>query len=514
MIASSKEATKLRTIIAVSSIECPRVYRLRASTSYKQPFQPPPLRAIIALGGDLVERRVSGVNMRATGPVSCALRRLMAAVCLLCVVGGAFAAQSIVRDLPPDLGIPAAAQAGPGFDADKATHAYLGLLSPEQRRLSDQYFEGGYWLALWDALWTVAACVLLLVTGISGRMRRWSERLSRRKWVSTPVCIALILVALFLLDLPLSIYEDFLREHRYGLSEQAFGGWLRDQLVIAGTNVVIFALVLSLIYAAVRRAGSRWWIWATGLSFVALMFVQLIAPVYLLPLLNDYKPLPDGPVKEAVLSLARANQVPTSHVEWFDASKQTTRISANVAGLLNTTRIALNDNLLNKTSLPEIKAVLGHEMGHYVLNHVWKEPILFALVIGLAMVLLSAAMDAALARWGTRLNLTDRADPAGLPLAIALFSVIFLVLTPLQNLIVRSYEAEADAFGLNASREPYGWAMAAMRLSTYRKIEPGKLEEFLFYDHPSGYERVHAAMIWLRENQSTKPAAQINPGQK
>jgi STE24 endopeptidase len=439
----------------------------------------------------------------------------MAAACLVCLVGGAFAAQPIVRDLPPGLHIPTAAQTGPGFDVDKATQAYLDLLSPEQRTLSDQYFEGGYWLGLWEVLWTVAACLLLLVTGISGWMSRLSQRLSRRRWISTPVYIAQLLIALFILDLPLSIYADFVREHHYGLSEQAFGGWMRDQLVIAAANGVIFTLVLTLVYAAVRRAGSRWWIWATGLSFAALMIVQLIAPVYLLPLLNDYRPLPDGTVKEAVLSLARANQVPTSHVEWFDASKQTTRISANVAGLLNTTRIALNDNLLNKTSLPEIKAVLGHEMGHYVLNHPWKEPILLALVIGLALALLAVAMDAARARWGARLGLADRADPAGLPLAIALFSVIFFVLTPVQNLIVRSYEAEADAFGLNASREPYGWAMAAMRLSTYRKIEPGMLEEFLFYDHPSGYERVHAAMIWLNENQSATPTTDppTNPGQ-
>jgi STE24 endopeptidase len=336
-------------------------------------------------------------------------------------------------------------------------------------------------------------------------MKRFSQRLSRRRWISTPVYIAQFLIALFLLELPLSIYTDFLREHHYGLSEQAFGGWMRDQLVIAAANVVIFAIALTLIYAAVRRAGARWWIWATGLSFATLMIVQLIAPVYILPLLNDYKPLPDGSVKEAVLSLARANQVPTSHVEWFDASKQTTRLSANVAGLLGTTRIALNDNLLNKSSLPEIKAVLGHEMGHYVLNHVWKEPILLILPIGLALALLAVAMDAALARWGARLGLGDRADPAALPLAVALFSVIFFVLTPIQNLIVRSYEAEADAFGLNAAREPYGWAMAAMRLSTYRKIKPGKLEEFLFYDHPSGYERVHAGMIWLKENQTLVP---------
>jgi STE24 endopeptidase len=154
--------------------------------------------------------------------------------------------------------------------------------------------------------------------------------------------------------------------------------------------------------------------------------------------------------------------------------------------------------------------VLGHEMGHYVLNHEWKEPILFSLVLGLAMALLSLSLDRALARWGGRLGLKDRADPAALPLAVALFSVIFFLLGPILNTITRSYEGEADAFGLNASREPHGWAMSAMRLSTYRKISPGKLEEFLFYDHPSGYQRVHSAMIWLKENQT---AVAATPGQ-
>jgi STE24 endopeptidase len=384
---------------------------------------------------------------------------------------------------------------------DNATQAYLNLLSPQQRKLSDQYFEGGYWLQLWQLIWGAGACAVLLFTGGSRRIGDWSKRVSERRWISTPLCIGVCLIALFLLGLPLTLYTDYLREHQYGLSEQSFGGWARDLTIVAGINVALGALAISAIYAAVRRAGARWWIWATGLSFVFLMVVQLIAPVYLLPLMNDYKPLPDGPVKDAVLSMARANQVPTRHVEWFDASKQTTRISANVAGLLGTTRIALNDNLLNKTSLPEIKAVLGHEMGHYVLNHVWKEPILFTLVIGVAMALLSFSMDRALVRWGGKLGIADRADPAGLPLAIGLFSVIFFVLTPLTNTISRSYEAEADAFGLNAAREPYGWATAAMRLSTYRKISPGKFEEFVFYDHPSGYERVHAGMLWLKENQ-------------
>lgn len=427
---------------------------------------------------------------------------ILAAVCATLLAGGAPAAEPLVRDLPPGLQIPAAARPGPDFDVERATQAYLDLLSPPQRASSDRYFEGGYWVQIAELLWTVAACVLLLISGASQRMSRFSQRVSKAKWISTPIYVALLVLAIFILGLPLSIYTDFIREHQYGLSEQSFGGWLRDQLIMLGPSVLLAAAAMTCIYAAVRRAGARWWIWATGLSYVFLMFVQLVGPVYLLPLLNDYKPLPDGPVKEAVLSLARANQVSTERVEWFDASKQTTRISANVAGLLNTTRIALNDNLLHKTSLPEIKAVLGHEMGHYVLNHVWKAPILLTLIIGAALWLLHISMDRALARWGSRLNLRDRADPAALPLAIALLSVIFYVLGPIQNLVVRSFEAEADAFGINASREPYGWAMSAMRLSTYRKISPGKIEEFLFYDHPSGYQRVRAGMIWLKENRS------------
>jgi STE24 endopeptidase len=435
------------------------------------------------------------------------LRRLLVVLLLTGLFAGTASAGTIVRDLPPGLQIPAAAQPGPAFDADKATEAYLNLLTPQQRELSDRYFEGGYWIQLWQTLWTVGTCALLLLTGIAQRLRDWTQRVSHRRWLSTSIFIALFLLASFLLDMPLSIYTDYLREKQYGLTTQAFSGWLSDTAIIIAVNATFAALLLTAIYAAIRRAGSRWWLWASGLTFTFIMVFSLVAPVYVAPLLNDYKPLPAGPTRDAVLSALRANDIPTDHVEWFDASKQTTRLSANVSGLFGTTRIALNDNLLNKSSLPEIKAVLGHEMGHYVLNHVWKEPILFGLVITFALGLLHISMDGALARWGQRLGLGDRADPAALPLAWALAVTIALLTTPLQNSITRSYEAEADAFGLNAAREPQAWAMGAMRLSTYRKLQPGPVEEFLFYDHPSGYERVHHAMLWFKENQATAETA-------
>ncbi len=409
-------------------------------------------------------------------------------------------------DLPPGLQIPDAARPGPDFNVDRATQAYLDLLSPQQRKQSDAYFEGGYWLQLWGFFYGIGVAALLLWGGISRRMRDIARHLGRRPWLHTWAYVVMFLLAYFVLSLPWSIYADFIREHQYGLATQDFGGWFGDQLKSLMVSAIILPLVLVAIYAAVRRVGSRWWIWASGIAFAFTLFAMMLAPVYVEPLFNTYKPLRPGPVRAAVLSLARANQVPTDHVVEFDASRQTTRISANVAGFAGTTRVALNDNLIEKTSLPEIKAVLGHEMGHYVLNHGLRGTIYFTLVLAFGFWFTHRLLDWCLARWGSRLGLEGRADPAALPLAFAILSLFFFVATPLTNSIVRQMESEADAFGLNAAREPNGFAMVAMRLSTYRKIHPGPLEEIIFYDHPSGYDRVHAAMVWLKENQDNPTA--------
>ena len=406
------------------------------------------------------------------------------------------------REFPPGLQIPDAARTGPDFDVERATQAYLDLLSPEQRRLSDAYFEGGYWLQLWGLLYGVAVCAVFLLTGLSRWMRDLSERIARRPYLQNATYVALWLVAGFVLALPLSIYVDFVREHQYGLATQGFGGWFGDQLKGLAIGLVIMPWLIALLYRAIRRAGPRWWLWGSGGALVFMTLGAMLAPVYLAPLFNDYRPLREGPVRTAVLSLARANQIPTDNVVEFDASRQTTRISANVAGFAGTTRVALNDNLLDKTSLPEIKAVMGHEMGHYVLNHSLRLIIYLTLVIAAGLWFTHRVFDFLLARWGGRLGLRDRADTAALPLAWAVLTLFFFLATPLTNTISRQAEAEADMFGLDAAREPYGFAMAAMRLSTYRKIHPGPLEEVVFYDHPSGYARVRGSMIWLKENQA------------
>jgi STE24 endopeptidase len=231
-----------------------------------------------------------------------------------------------------------------------------------------------------------------------------------------------------------------------------------------------------------------------------MLFVFMITPVFVSPLFNKYLPLDPGPVRESVLSLVRANEIPTDNVRWFDASKQTKRISANVSGLFGTTRVSLNDNLLNRTSLPEIKAVLGHEMGHYVMHHALQHALFFTLLAGVGFFILERFHQRALTRWGARWGVVERGDPAGLPLALAILSAYFFVAGPIVNRNTYVAEAEADLYGLNAAREPHGFATVAMRLGAYRKLEPSKLEELIFYDHPSGKRRVEMSMRWLAEN--------------
>jgi STE24 endopeptidase len=198
--------------------------------------------------------------------------------------------------------------------------------------------------------------------------------------------------------------------------------------------------------------------------------------------------------------MARANQIPAKQVFEVDASRQTTRVSANVSGVLGTTRIALNDNLLKQCTLPEIRMVMAHEMGHYVLNHGAKLLTYFGIFILIGFALTRVFFDAAVKRWGIRLRVRGIADPAGLPLLVLILSTLLFIATPLLNTVVRVTEREADAFGINTSREPIGMAKAALKLGAYRKLDPTPLEEFIFFDHPSGRARIRMAMDWKAAN--------------
>jgi len=398
--------------------------------------------------------------------------------------------------------IPAAAQASDHFDVDAATEAYLAEMPASAQARSNAYFEGGYWLILWDFLYGVVVALLLLNLRWSAAMRDLAERITRFRWLQTFLYWVEYLVLTTILTAPIAIYEGYIREHQYGLATQTFGPWLGDQLKGLAVNLVLGGALVVVLFAIVRKLPRTWWIWGAVVMMLFTIFAVMIGPVYIQPLFNKIVPLNDPKITQPILSMARANGISAHDVYETDASKQTTRMSANVSGFGNTMRITLNDNLLRRGTPGEIQSVMGHEMGHYVLNHIPKTLMFLLIVFVCFFAFLNWSINFCLARWGDKWRVRNIGDPAVLPLVVLLASIFFFVLTPIQNTQTRTEEAEADMFGLNASRQPDGFARAALHLGEYRKMRPGPVEEWIFFDHPSGYNRIHRAMQWKKENMS------------
>jgi len=418
---------------------------------------------------------------------------------VLCAAN-ALAQPPAANEMPSVVQVPPEAEASAHFDANAATNAYLAQIPADKIARSNAYFEGGYWLILWDFLYGVVVALLLLNLRWSARMRDFSQKVTRFSPVHTFVYWLQYLVLTSILVFPLTLYEEYFREHKYGLATQTFGPWMADQLKQLGVNLVLGGVLMMLLVGIVRRLPRSWWIWGAVVTIVFQAFAVLITPVYILPLFNKVTRLQDPKIVDPILSMARANGIPAKDVYQVDASRQTTRMSANVSGFANTMRITLNDNLLRRGSPEEIQSVMGHEMGHYVLNHIYKFTIFVSIVIFLAFVFLHQSLDWALQRWGEKWQIHGVGDTAVLPLVILVVSILGFVITPIMNTYIRTEEHEADMYGLNTSRQPDGFAQAAIHLGEYRKMSPGPVEEWVFFDHPSGRNRIYDAMRWKAEN--------------
>ncbi len=388
------------------------------------------------------------------------------------------------------------------FDADAATAAYLATMTPAARARSDAYFQGGYWLMLWDLLLGLLLAWVLLGWRFSARMRDFAARLVRFPWAQTALYAIQYFILTTVLTLPWAAYEGYVRERQYGMSNQGLTDWLGEQAKGLVITLIFGTLAAVAIYAVIRRLPKTWWLWGSAVAILFLIFQIALSPTYLEPVFNQFYPLAESPLKQRILSLARANGIPVEQVYEFDASKQTTKMSAHVSGMAGSAQISLNDNLMNRASPEEVEAVIGHEMGHYVLNHVYKGVLAFGVLVVIGFAFMSWAFGRVTLKFGARWGFRDVGDVAGLPLLVALFSVYGFTLTPVFNTITRSMEAEADAFGLNAARQPDGAAQAALHLAEYRKMQPGAVEEVIFFDHPSGWNRIHRAMVWKAENVS------------
>lgn len=386
-----------------------------------------------------------------------------------------------------------------GFDVAAATAAYLAQVPPEAHAEAIAYTRGGHWLLLWGTLVSIASAWVVLRTGVLTRIVGAIERRRPRAALATAAAALAFIVLDFVLTLPWAAYSAWWREKAYGLDNQSLGAWLGEAAIGGLINAVLLTLLLTVIYVLIRRAPRTWWAWAGGVTGVFVVLAVVIAPVFIEPIFNTYTEAPPGAVRDAVVQLARDNGVPADKVYVYDGSRQSDRYTANVSGLFGTARVAMSDAMLQRATLAEVRAVVGHEMGHYKLGHVlWTALWLSLLAVGVFW-LIDRLFAAAARLMGAR-NVTGLGDPTGLPVVWAMLAVIGLLLTPALNGIIRVGEEQADRFSLERAREPDGLASALVKTIEYRAASPTPLEELIFYSHPSVENRVRRAMEWKAAN--------------
>ncbi len=267
------------------------------------------------------------------------------------------------------------------FDPAAATAAWLATLSPQETARAVAYTHGSHWLILWGFLVSALVAWIIVRTNLLVSLRSRIER-RRRRPVLASFCVALLYsVVSWLLTLPWAAYQGWWREKQYGLTSQAFGGWLGEAAISAAIGAVVGSLLLVAIYALIRRARRFWWMWASGVTAAFIVIGLVLSPLVIEPIFNTYTPAPNGPVRDAVVALAKETGTPSDKIFIYNGSKQSDRYTANVSGLFGSARVAMSDTMFKKgADLAEVRGVVGHEMGHYAHVHVlWTVAILIVL---------------------------------------------------------------------------------------------------------------------------------------
>ncbi len=377
------------------------------------------------------------------------------------------------------------------FDVEAATAAYIDGLGEEALAQAAAYTTGNQWLMLWGLL--ISAMVTLIIIR-TGWLTKTDDKLSKRGFIIRVFSIsAVYLVVSEVLEMPWSVFSGWWRETEYGRTSQPLMDFLSQGLLALAISALLFSFFMVAIYAFIQKAKKLWWLWGGTFSGVCVAVLMVVGPTYIAPLFNDYQPVPPGEVRDAVEAMAINAGIPTDRIFMYDGSRQSNNFTANVAGIGGAARIAISDVALDEATLDEVKAVTGHEIGHYKLGHVWDGVFLTIVIVMASFFIADKAFNAVARLFGAQ---EDIGDPTTLPVLLFLVGVIGIVTQPMSNTLSRMNETEADHYSYEMVDLPDGMASALVKTAEYRNPRPGKLEEWLFYTHPSVEQRVRAAMEW------------------
>ncbi len=350
-----------------------------------------------------------------------------------------------------------------------------------------------WWLA--SRAWSITVPLALALSGLGARLRDWAWKRGRNWLGAGLLFVVAYLVVVNLIHLPLGAYLGFVRPRAYGLSNQSFVDWLVDEGKEFGVTLAVAVPAFFAVYGLIARFPKRWWLACGLLALPAIAFLALVAPVWIDPLYNEFRPMRDKALEARILALAARCGIDVDRVFEVDMSRKTSAVNAYVTGLWGTKRIVLWDTLIAKLEPDQVAAVMGHEMGHYVLNHVWQGVLVVSLLSLLGLYLAHRILAWLIPRWAHRTRVRGLDDFASLPLLVAAALALNLLLAPVGYAFSRHMEHEADQFSLELTRDNRAAATSfvALQRENLGYPRPGWLYQVVRSTHPSLGERVDFA---------------------
>ena len=367
-----------------------------------------------------------------------------------------------------------------------------GLL-PEPTSQAIQYQNSQDWFWCADQLMGLAIPLLVLFSGLAGRLADRCYRLSGNRWFPAIALFAIAYATIdFSLNLPLAFWEGYVNEHHFGLGTGSPGQWVKGQLVGYGVTLIAVALLTWIPYFFMRATPRRWWLWSAIAFVPVFIFMHIVSPIWVAPLTNRFEPLANKSLEAKIDALATRAGVSRPTILVKDESRTSKLPNAGVRGVFGTTRIVINDNLLEMTDERELLVVLAHEMGHYVHADVWK---FIAIQVGLLLAgfwLADRLGRIAIPRFEPRWGFRSLSSIASLPLLYLAFNLAVLATTPAVNAFIRRVEHNADLFAIDLTHDNDA-AMSVIRKAAnlyWYVPDPGWFRRNFRTDHPPLDERV------------------------
>ena len=379
-------------------------------------------------------------------------------------------------------------------------------LPPELYRKARDLGRFRFRFALIDFFYGVFVLWVILYWRFGPKFRDWAESVSRNRFVQAAIFAPLLILTMDILGLPSDIYQNSV-DRKYGLSVQSWGSWFWDWTKGQFLAVVLGIVLVSILYAVIRSSPRRWWFyfWLVSLPIaVALVFLQ---PVIVDPMFHKFEPLQQ---KDPALTVSlekmvqRAGEnIPPERMFWMGAGEKTTELNAYVTGIGASKRIVVWDNTIAKMNTPQIVYVAGHEMGHYVLGHIWKGLIFAAVFLCVLFYLGFRTIGWFLRRWGKDWGIRGVEDLAALPALLLLLSVFSFVANPISSAMSRHFEHQADQYGLEVTHglTPDSSEVAAQAFQILGEVdlsdpEPNPVDVLMFYSHPTIPDRIRFALTY------------------